>query len=161
MASCPFCEAANPSSATRCTNCGAELAGEAESHDETGGDPLLDLIKAGKKIEAIQLYRERMGVGLNEAKAAVEALMRGDASSSVAMTGANRLEQEVIRLLQDQQKIPAIKLYRQQTKVGLRDAKEAVEALGRKHGIAESGGGCFGVLLSIALLIGVCVYTLC
>jgi ribosomal protein L7/L12 len=32
---------------------------------------------AGRKIEAIKLYRERTGVGLKEAKDAVEALERG------------------------------------------------------------------------------------
>jgi hypothetical protein len=34
------------------------------------------LIAAGQKIEAIKLYRERTGVGLKEAKDAVEALER-------------------------------------------------------------------------------------
>lgn len=33
-----------------------------------------DLLKRGKKIEAIKVYRERTGVGLAEAKAAVERL---------------------------------------------------------------------------------------
>ena len=32
------------------------------------------LVRAGKKVEAIQLYREYTGVGLAEAKAAVERL---------------------------------------------------------------------------------------
>ena len=32
------------------------------------------LLQQGRKIEAIKLYRERMGVGLAEAKEAVEAM---------------------------------------------------------------------------------------
>jgi len=35
------------------------------------------MARAGRKIEAIKIYRERMGVGLKEAKDAVEALERG------------------------------------------------------------------------------------
>lgn len=42
-----------------------------------GEDPgLEDLIRAGKKIEAIKYFRERHGCGLKEAKDAVEALER-------------------------------------------------------------------------------------
>lgn len=37
---------------------------------------ILELIQRGKKIEAIKLYREHTGVGLKEAKDAVEELAR-------------------------------------------------------------------------------------
>lgn len=37
---------------------------------------LIDLIQCGRKIEAIKLYREHTGVGLKEAKDAVEDLER-------------------------------------------------------------------------------------
>lgn len=44
----------------------------------TAGDPLIDrvveLVDAGRKIEAIKAYREATGAGLNEAKDAVEAI---------------------------------------------------------------------------------------
>lgn len=40
-----------------------------------GVDPqLLELVRAGKKIEAIKFYRESSGVGLKEAKDFVESL---------------------------------------------------------------------------------------
>jgi len=40
-------------------------------------DPaILERIRAGRKIEAIKLYRERYGIGLKDAKEAVEALER-------------------------------------------------------------------------------------
>lgn len=42
----------------------------------------------GRKIEAIKLYRERTGVGLAEAKAAVEAMARGEAPRAWATGGA-------------------------------------------------------------------------
>ncbi|NBT63336.1 MAG: hypothetical protein EBT02_16380, partial [Planctomycetia bacterium] len=35
---------------------------------------LIELVRAGKKIEAIKLYRESTGVGLKEAKDFVESL---------------------------------------------------------------------------------------
>jgi ribosomal protein L7/L12 len=38
---------------------------------------VLAALSAGKKIEAIKLYRQRTGVGLKEAKDAVEAMERG------------------------------------------------------------------------------------
>jgi hypothetical protein len=44
-------------------------------------DPLADevqaLLKQGRKIEAIKLYRERTGAGLKEAKEAVESIGAG------------------------------------------------------------------------------------
>jgi large subunit ribosomal protein L7/L12 len=44
---------------------------------ETGDYPeVVDAINAGNKIQAIKAYRERTGLGLKEAKDAVEALER-------------------------------------------------------------------------------------
>jgi hypothetical protein len=41
------------------------------------GDPIFDALKAGNKIEAIKLYRERTGVGLKEAKDVIDAIQAG------------------------------------------------------------------------------------
>ena len=38
-------------------------------------DPVLEAIRAGMKIKAITLYREHTGVGLKDAKAAVDAMI--------------------------------------------------------------------------------------
>jgi ribosomal protein L7/L12 len=40
-------------------------------------DQLMTLVREGKKIEAIKLYREISGCGLAEAKAHIESLERG------------------------------------------------------------------------------------
>ena len=40
----------------------------------SGSDTVIGLIRAGKKIEAIKIYREETGTGLKEAKEAVEAI---------------------------------------------------------------------------------------
>ena len=93
------------------------------------------LLERGLKINAIKLYREVTGAGLKEAKDAVEAMERGEAlpvySHGEAISGPADLEAQIIILLRLGQKIQAIKLYRQATGAGLKEAKEAVEALER------------------------------
>ena len=79
MAICSFCNHHNPDRRRHCEKCGAELAGAApEERDAAGTDSGLDaqiaeLLRQGQKIEAIKCYREATGVGLREAKDAVEA----------------------------------------------------------------------------------------
>jgi ribosomal protein L7/L12 len=53
-----------------------ELAGAPMPHAGPGEHPgdMLEMIRAGQKINAIKRYRELYGVGLAEAKTAVEAL---------------------------------------------------------------------------------------
>lgn len=97
-------------------------------------------IAAKRKIEAIKLYREFTGLGLKEAKEAVEAIERGQrpSFSGYQRPAANqpagdvmaRIEQE----LRAKRKINAIKLYRQAYNVSLREAKDAVEAMERNLG---------------------------
>ena len=54
----------------------------------------------------------------------------------------------MVSLLERGQKIEAIKLYRERTGAGLKDSKDAVEALAERRGIVISqGAGCFGVVL--------------
>jgi large subunit ribosomal protein L7/L12 len=55
-----------------------ERGGSPSTTRETSGDDpeILNLLRAGQKIRAIKLYREKTGVGLAEAKNAVEALAR-------------------------------------------------------------------------------------
>jgi len=49
---------------------------------------ILRLVEEGKKIEAIKLYRETFGVGLKDAKEAVEHLEHGDPTAVVLTTAA-------------------------------------------------------------------------
>ena len=62
---------------------------------------------------------------------------------------------EILRLLRSGRKVQAIKLHMQLTGAGLKDAKEAVEALGHSHGVrtgARTGGwGCLLVLVVVLL----------
>ncbi len=57
------------------------------------------------------------------------------------------LEQEVRSLLDQGKKIEAVKVYKHHTGSGLKDAKDAVEALAKRHGITVKGAWCSGVLI--------------
>ncbi len=94
----------------------------------------LALISSGKKIEAIKLLRERFGLGLKEAKDMADGLEKGRSTEfSVTFQPKAPLsidrESEVRRLLAAGNKIEAIKLIRQMTGLGLKEAKDAAEAM--------------------------------
>jgi len=107
MSACPKCGTSNPAGTPLCGNCGANLPQE-PAPDETAGVP--------------------------------------DQPS-------NESDDEVLKLLRSGQKISAIKAYREQTGVGLKEAKDAVEAMGAEHKISSAPSGCSGVVL-LAILIG-------
>lgn len=48
------------------------LEAELDAAAPAGFEEVVELLKRGQKIQAIQLYREKTGVGLAEAKKAVE-----------------------------------------------------------------------------------------
>jgi ribosomal protein L7/L12 len=98
-------------------------------------DQIQQLTRAGKKIEAIKLVREQTGLGLKEARDAVEAIERGE---TVALTlratpaahGVSGIDLDQINeLLLQNKKIEAIKLYREQTGLGLKEARDAIDAI--------------------------------
>jgi len=98
---------------------------------------LLDDIKAaigaGNKIAAIKLYRDGTGAGLAEAKEAIELIAAGKPPpSGAAATPPSDAMQEVSALLVAGRKIEAIRVYRAATGVGLKEAKDAVDALERE-----------------------------
>jgi ribosomal protein L7/L12 len=126
--------------------------------DAEGDADIALLLQQGRKIEAIRLYRERTGVGLKEAKDAVEAMGIGQEPPAVKAMDSS-WESETVSLLERGQKIQAIKLYRERTGVGLREAKDAVERVAVEHGIATaSGSGCLGAAL-VVLAVCLTVWT--
>jgi hypothetical protein len=62
------------------------------------------------------------------------------------------MEDELLQLLEAGRKLEAVKIYKQRTGVQLIEAKQAVEALGARHGIVPKGGGCAGVLVAIVMV---------
>lgn len=94
---------------------------------------LAQLVKDGRKIEAIKRYREMTGVGLKEAKDAIEELEAGRMvtfAQNVVSRGSTSVSMaQVQAALEAGNKIEAIKLYREMTGLGLKEAKDAIEAM--------------------------------
>jgi ribosomal protein L7/L12 len=100
-----------------------------------------EALAKGDKIEAIKQYRAGTGAGLKEAKDFVEALPYADierkTDALMKKTGtkydpACEPPPGVMEALSANNVIEAIKLYREATGLGLKESKEAVEALQRK-----------------------------
>jgi ribosomal protein L7/L12 len=105
---------------------------------------VVDEIESGHRIEAIKLVRERTRLGLADAKALVEALASGadgvdlspvrtSAADDVAQATVDDpdLAAQLVLELAAGRKLEAIKLYRERTGVGLKQARDAVDALER------------------------------
>lgn len=61
---------------------------------------------------------------------------------------SQELLDKIQSLMEQNQKIKAIKYYREQTGCGLKEAKDAVEQIAKESGIeVKSGMGCFGMVL--------------
>jgi ribosomal protein L7/L12 len=105
------------------------------------------MLDQGKKIEAIKIYREATNAGLKEAKDAVKAIERGTPLQEVG----TELEADLVDLCRQGQKIGAIKLLRERTGCRLKEAKDSVEALAARHGIAMKGTGCVPALALVVI----------
>ncbi len=109
-------------------------------------DEVRVLVAQGNKIAAIKLVREQTGMGLKEAKDYVEALPLAGASAlpparDPRAAGLAEHDLAEIRALAAQgNKIAAIKLVREQTGMGLKEAKDYVEALPATGPIAPPVG---------------------
>jgi ribosomal protein L7/L12 len=113
-----------------------------DGQDSNHPDQLKEVVllaRAGKKIEAIKVYRQMTGCGLVEAKTAVENIQAGQLGQTfnqnptrpqVGASIPSERMAEINQFIRSGQKIEAIKIYRQVTGVGLREAKDAVEAMG-------------------------------
>jgi ribosomal protein L7/L12 len=91
-----------------------------------------ELIHAKQIIQAIKLYREATGVGLAEAKQAVEEMARDEymkAPAGVRDQDNPVLEAKIKSMLARRQKIEAVKIYRQEYGIGLKEAKDAVDRI--------------------------------
>ena len=94
---------------------------------------IAELLARGQKIEAIKRYRTLTGVGLKEAKDAVEAWERAGSAPDIPTATPSPAPggdiAEVHALARSGKKIEAIKRYRELTGVGLKEAKDAVERM--------------------------------
>jgi ribosomal protein L7/L12 len=140
---CPACGAPldfdGNSAVVRCKFCGnvSLMPGVLQGRIATSAGFLEEvrrLASSGNLIEAVRKYRSAYGVGLKEAKEAVEALQAGRLVSPSA-PGARSPEEltKVIQAAQDLlaqgKKIEAIKLYRENFDVSLTRATYAIEQI--------------------------------
>lgn len=179
---CPICGVENPPGAPRCEKCKAWLTQTADLGATTKpaapatdtADPafvreILELVRTGRKIEAVRIFREATGSGLREAKEAVEAIEAG--RQTVYAEGRKPPpttieENEILELVRSGNLIAAIKLHRERTGDGLKDSKEAVEALAAAHGIPRPQVGCkaaalmlvVGLVTTVVLGVGMAVF---
>lgn len=142
-----------------CSACGATGSGAPTATEHTP-DPIemteiAALKRRGQTIQAIQRYRDLAGCDLKTAKEAVDAL---EAPAPSSRAGLPRLDPELERALRANQKIAAIKRYRELHGGDLVAAKAAVESLQAKLGLAESSEFGEAVLaLSFAFVVTVVI----
>lgn len=110
---------------------------------EESQQAIADAITRGDTIEAIKLYRQATGVGLKEAVDAVAAITRGVPTGPQQRAG-NASMVQVEAALEQGRKIEAVKLYRNLTGLGLKESKEAVEAIqsADPQRFPATSGGC-------------------
>lgn len=111
------------------------LDGVAIPQDPPTMDQVHRLIGDKQSIAAIKLYRELTGVGLKEAKDAVELMAAGGTPGAPAAAAPAPLDpygpqaQELVTLIKADRLIDAIKLYRSLYGCDLSEAKSAVDKL--------------------------------
>ncbi len=120
---------------------------------------ITELIRQGKKLEAVKLLRQATGMDLKRAVEEVERISAASPGTALPVdvpshAGSEFVPEEVRMLAREGRQIEAIKLLRSQTGMGLKEAKEKVDAIG---GIRRESNGCFGVLLLAAAIAGASV----
>jgi ribosomal protein L7/L12 len=121
---------------------------------------VLAALQAGRQVEAIKLLRQSTGLGLTEAKQLIDAHARGEPISVPAAAERpvlRTLPPNVAQALQAGNKIEAIRLLREQTGMGLKECKDAVDAAEDANPLSPgqmrdgSGGVMWWVIGAIAL----------
>jgi ribosomal protein L7/L12 len=117
---------------------------------------IAELIEQGRKIEAIKLLRERTGIGLAEAKAQIEQLTAeaADQTPPAERIGLDTpgLPEDVLSLARAGRTIEAIGLLRERTGMGLKEAKERIEAEVGRPQVANARVMILAVLLAVFLM---------
>jgi ribosomal protein L7/L12 len=118
-----------------------------------------ELVAAGQKIEAIKLLREATGLGLADAKNAIDAVGSGtplpphllqQVAARTADAAAAELPADVLAAAAAGDRIRAIKLLREQRGLGLKEAKDLLDRVVPVP--AGTRRGCLLPLLGVGLL---------
>jgi ribosomal protein L7/L12 len=73
------------------------------------------------------------------------------------VSSGSSLDAQVLSIAATGGKIAAIKWHREQTGQGLKESKDAVEALLRRHNVSPAKSGCAGMVLLAITLAGVAI----
>jgi ribosomal protein L7/L12 len=138
-------------------------------------EELLELIRAGRKIEAVKWVKDRTDAGIAQSKAVVDELdarLADPDGSFAALAGhggtdgdgspdreyLDDIPREIQDLLYEGRKIEAIKRVREQSGKPLKFAKSVVdqmhEKMAVKFGDKMKGPGCAAALLIGAVIVG-------
>lgn len=167
MPNCIFCNQSVSEKVTKCPGCGAALfeddvAPAADSASSTTEEAVVSMLQQGRRTDAVRIYREQTGAGLREAIGAVDLLDESEDVPAAGKYAASAavdadLAADLWALLQNGQRIAAVKFCRERTGSTLRQARETVAAVAREHGEVPQGSGCFGVLVLCLALSGLLI----
>lgn len=104
-------------------------------------EEIIQLVKEGRKVEAIKLAREKLNVELQDAKNLVDALDNGgetnfSVNSNVSVevdtstsTSGNLSDKEIEKLLNETSKLNTVKIVKETNDISLKEAKEYVDRI--------------------------------
>ena len=92
-------------------------------------DAEMELLATGPKIAAVKAYKDRTGVSLKAAKAAIDAVpVPVPVPTSAIVSTSRELTDAELQMVADDRLISAIKAYKDRTGVDLKTAKAAIDA---------------------------------
>jgi ribosomal protein L7/L12 len=91
--------------------------------------PMVEALQSGNKLEAIRLLHAQGKHDLRQAKQVVDAYLEEDFSYSESAQTNHQVPEDLLQALHAGEKLLSIKLLREQTGLGLKEAKDIVEAL--------------------------------
>lgn len=139
---CQHCQSELSAGVANCPDCGAAVPAADDWQSE-----VKRLLATGQKLEAIKVYREATGVGLAEAKAAVEAGLSEVQAPPALSHSPEEFEREIVCRLTSDGMIPTIRWVREQTRLGLQESKDLVDQIAARNGITPKASGCLGLML--------------
>lgn len=102
-------------------------------------------LNAGRKLDAVKLYRDFTGANLTGAVRAIDAFdPQAPAATPTAPQLSEADQQRLNDLLAAGQTVQAIKLFRELTGLSLQEAKQAIDAM---TPASQRRTGCAGILL--------------
>ena len=98
------------------------------------GPDVTTLLQAGRKLDAIRIYREQTGASLKDATDMIKDLER-----KLDLADQSEIEhsQDAATLLRAGRKLDAIRVYREQHGLSLKDATEAISDLEKSLGLRQ------------------------